>query len=325
MARPLRIEIPNGLYYATSRGLGRRAIVRDDQDRARWTDLLDRVATRHRWRVFAWVLLDNHFHLFLRVPDGKVSAGMHDLSSGYVSGFNRRYRRSGPLFQGRFRAILVEAGAYEWALSRYVHLSPVRAGRVGDPEAHEWGSCRCYFNSRLAPEWLAWEEVLSVHGRTLRTARRRYREYLREGVASSPRSPLRDVVGSTVLGSGSFVERVKAWLEGRLPRREVPAARAFERRVSLERIEAVVCAAYGVPRRHLRTRGKHGNEARQVAAYLARQLTGVAVRALGGRLGGVGGPAISNAVGAVRRRRVRDKRFDRWLRDIEGRIARNDE
>ncbi|MBM4043285.1 MAG: hypothetical protein FJ290_32760, partial [Planctomycetes bacterium] len=100
MARPLRVDIAGGVYHVTNRGLEQRAIVRDDADRLRWHKLLDVVATRRRWRVFAWVLLDNHFHLFLQTPDADLSPGMHDLESGYASGFNRRHERRGPLFQG---------------------------------------------------------------------------------------------------------------------------------------------------------------------------------------------------------------------------------
>ena len=88
MARPLRIEIENGLYHVTSRSWERRAIVKDDEDRREWMKLLDRVAIRLGWQFFAWALIDNHFHLFLRTPNADLSAGMHDLNSGYASWFN---------------------------------------------------------------------------------------------------------------------------------------------------------------------------------------------------------------------------------------------
>ena len=125
MSRPLRIDIENGIYHVTSRGWERRVIVRDDRDREQWLSLLDRVAVRCGWQVFAWTLLDNHFHLFLRTPEANLSAGMHDLNSGYASTFNRRYRRSGSLFQGRFKAVLVENDSHALELTRYVHLNGV--------------------------------------------------------------------------------------------------------------------------------------------------------------------------------------------------------
>jgi len=294
MARPLRIECRDGLYHVTSRGLERRAIARDDDDRERWTDLLDTVATRRRWRVLAWALMGNHFHLFVRTPEANLSAGMHDLNSGYATGFNRRHGRVGPLLQGRFKAILVESGAHEWELTRYIHLNPVRAGLAADPTAYRWSSCRCYFRASLAPRWLAWEEVLCQHARTVRAARRAYRTFLEEGLTSRLESPLRGVVASTLLGSPGFIERMRQRLEGWVPDREVPATRALAPRPSLETIERVVCAAYGVEPAGLRRRGRHGNEPRRMAVALARALTTEPLRVLGQRFGGVGPAAVSN-------------------------------
>lgn len=127
MARPLRIELENGLYHVTSRGWQRWDIVRDDVDRESWLELLERVARRCGWRVFAWVLMTNHWHLFPRTPQPNLSAGMHDLNSGYASRYNRRHQRVALLFQGRFQAILVEDESHAAGLSRYIHLNPVRA------------------------------------------------------------------------------------------------------------------------------------------------------------------------------------------------------
>ena len=90
MSRPLRIDIENGIYRVTSRDWERRVIVRDDRDREHWLNLLDRVAVRCGWQVLAWTLLDNHFHIFLRTPKANLSAGMHDLNSGYAITFNHR-------------------------------------------------------------------------------------------------------------------------------------------------------------------------------------------------------------------------------------------
>ena len=317
MARPLRIDLPDGVYHVTSRGLERRRIVRDDADRQRWVDGLATVAQRRDWRVFAWVLMDNHFHLFLRVPRGDLSAGMHDLNSGYVTFFNRRHRRHGPLLQGRFKAILVERDYHYDELSRYVHLNPVRAHLAPDPEDYQWGSCRDYFHQRDAPPWLAWQEVLAAYGRSMRAARRAYRAFLREGLASRPRSPLADAHASTLLGSGRFVERMKRWLERRLPDRDMPAARRLRPHVSIEAVEEAVCTTYAVSADELRVRGRHNNEARRVAVYVARTLAATAARVVGDRWGGVSPAAVSNVVRQVIDRRERHKAFAARIAAIE--------
>ena len=318
MARPLRIEFAEAVYHVTSRGLERREIVHDDHDRGQWLDVLDRVATRRRWCVYAFALMGNHFHLFLRTPQGDLSAGMHDLNSAYVGGFNRRHGRVGPLLQGRFKAVLVERATHEWELSRYVHLNPVRAGLAADPAAYRWSSCRCYFAARLAPAWLGWQEVLSRHAGSLRAARRRYRAHLDEGLTRPLGSPLADAVASTLLGSAGFVERMRARLAGWLPDREVPAVRALRPDVALADIDRAVSAAYGVDAEELRQRGRHGNEARRVAIALAKELTTLPLRELGAYYGGVGPAAVSNIVRAIRGDSAASRRLRVLRQALEG-------
>ena len=293
MTRPLRINVPDGVYHVTSRGLERRAIVQSDGDRHRWVHLLGTVSQRRRWRVLAWVLLDNHFHLFVRTPDGDLSDGMHDLNSGYVSVFNRVYERHGPLFQGRFKGIFVEREHHYWELTRYVHLNPVRAGIVRHPQDYTWSSCPAYFDTRIAPAWLAWQEVLAEHGDQLEAARGSYLTFLEDGMRDAPTSPLKKVVASTVLGGKAFVERVKHRVSERLPDPEIPAARALRDAPQIEAIEAAVCQAFEVPPDLLHARGAHGNDARAVAVYLCRKLTTISLSELGNRFGGVTPAAVS--------------------------------
>lgn len=293
----------------TSRGTERREIVRDDADRRKWAELLGEVAARRRWRVFAWALMTNHFHLFLETPDADLSAGMHDLNSGYVSTFNRRHARCGPLLQGRFRAILVERAAHDWELSRYVHLNPVRGGLAARPEEYAWSSCGCYLGRREPPEWLAWEDILRAHGRTLRAARRAYARYLAEGIKLPPPSPLAGVVAGTFLGSESFVARMRARLEGLLPDREVPAARELRAKLDVPAIEEAVCHVFGVGAEALRARGIHGNDARAVAAYLCWKLAPASMVAVGRQLGGITGQAAGKLARFVTRRLPGDKRL----------------
>ncbi|MBM4031372.1 MAG: addiction module toxin RelE [Planctomycetes bacterium] len=307
MARPLRVGIPGGFYHVTSRGTERREIVRDDSDRRKWVELLGEVASRRRWRVFAWALMTNHFHLFLETPDADLSAGMHDLNSGYVSTFNRRHGRCGPLLQGRFKAILVERSAHDWELSRYVHLNPVRAGLAATPGEYAWSSCGCYLGRREPPEWLAWEDILLEHGRMLRAARRAYARYLAEGVERPSPSPLARVVASTFLGSESFVARMRARLEGSLPDREVPAAREFRARLDAPAIEEAVCRVFRVGVEAIRARGIHGNDARAVVGYLCRKLAPCSMVAVGRRLGGITGQAAGKLARAVAGRLPADK------------------
>lgn len=225
MARPLRIDIENGLYHVTSRGWERRAVVRDDRDRQHWLDLLERVATRCGWRVFAWALLSNHFHLYLRTPQPNLSVGMHDLNSGYASRFNRRYRRCGALFQGRFKAVLVEDQSHALELTRYVHLNPVRARMVERPEMYGWSSYQDYLGIRQAPAWLDWEAVLNELSQEKSRARWAYRRFVEAGLSEPPSSPLAAAVGGMFLGSDAWVARWRRRLAEEPVRATVPVQR----------------------------------------------------------------------------------------------------
>ena len=293
MARPLRIEIEDGLYHVMSRGLERRSIARDDTDHTRWLNLLGQVCVRREWRVHAFALMPNHFHLFLKTPHADLSAGMHDLNSAYVTGFNRRHARSGPLFQGRFKAILVDHEEYGWALSRYIDLNPVRARLVDDPAAYAWASHRWFAGARGCPEWLTRDEVLAEHGRTLRTARKAYREFVLAAVDSPPPSPLRNAVGG-VLGAKGFVDEVRRRLEGLLPDRNVPDARALRRTLTPADVAAATADVFGVSVDSLRERGRRGNTARDAAVVMTRRLTGLPLRAIGAWFGDLSEPSVSN-------------------------------
>jgi REP element-mobilizing transposase RayT len=320
MARPLRIDIEEGLYHVTSRGWERRVVARDDRDRQRWFDLLDRVATRCGWRVFAWVLLGNHFHLYLRTPQPNLSAGMHDLNSGYASGFNRRYRRCGALFQGRFKAILVEDESHALELTRYIHLNPVRARLVERPEDYGWSSYQDFLGVRKAPAYLDWESVLGELARDRSRARGAYRRFVEAGLSEPPKSPLDAAVGGMFLGSGEWVDRWRRRLSEEPVREGVPAQRQLAWRPSLEEVVAAVSKAFDVERSDLLAIRRRGNEARSAAIYLARLLTDEAVGAIGEYFGGVSTAAISKIVARAENRREEDRSWDRRVEKLLQRL-----
>jgi REP element-mobilizing transposase RayT len=317
MARPLRIEIAGGVYHVTTRGWERRDVVRDDDDRTNWLRLLDRVALRFGWRVFAWVLMSNHWHLFVSTPEPNLSRGMHDLSSGYATVFNRRHRRSGALFQGRFKAILVQEEGYAWVLSRYVHLNPVRAAIVKRPHQYRWSSYRDYVDSRNAPAWLDWHAVLGQISTNRALSRQEYIRFVEAGLGRDiGPSPLDAVIAGSLLGSPSWVDQMKARL-GSLPAEDgVPARRLLRLRPTLSQVETAVCGAWGAERSVLSAVRRRGNDARMAAVYLARECAAIPVTELATNFGGVSPSAISRLIARAAERRRDDRRWDRRLRQL---------
>jgi REP element-mobilizing transposase RayT len=181
MSRPLRIEYPGALYHVTSRGDGRETIYLDDIDRKAWLALLGDVCQRQNWMCHTYCQMTNHYHLVMETPEGNLSKGMRQLNGVYTQTFNRRHRRVGHVFQGRYKAILVDKDRYLLELSRYVVLNPVRAGLVQEASEWCWSSYRATVGEVECPPWLQANWLLAQFGRSRRRAIEHYQAFVREG------------------------------------------------------------------------------------------------------------------------------------------------
>lgn len=300
------------MYHVTNRGLERREIVRDDPDRRTWLRLLDRVATRCRWRVFAYVLMDNHFHLFLRIRECNLSSGMHDLESGYATLFNQNHDRNGPLLQGRFHGVIVEGEAHSRELTRYLHLNPVRAGLVADPLQYRWSSHSAYLNPRYAPGWLDYRSVLAEFAARESAARVAYKRFVDSGVRQPPSNPLDAAVDGWILGSEAFVARCRELAERETARLQ-PA-------LTLDAIAVAVQTHFGVDGDVLRQRGRHGNRPRDIGIWLARELVPESLESLAAYFGAGSRSAITETVRRVRERLQQDPKLRQTVDEIRRRL-----
>ncbi|MBT3372993.1 MAG: transposase [Rhodospirillaceae bacterium] len=207
MARPLRIEYPGAVYHVTSRGNGGADIALDDGDRADFTALLGEAVARFGWLCHAYCLMDNHYHLLIETPKANLSRGMRQLNGVYTQNHNRRRRRTGHVFQGRFKAILVERDAYLLELARYVVLNPVRAGMVKAAEDWSWSSYRATSGAGPVPGWLSVDWLRGQFGGNDPITA--YRAFVAEGLGDRD-SPLIEGLGAavtagSVLGGDDFV------------------------------------------------------------------------------------------------------------------------
>ncbi|HUT53994.1 MAG TPA: transposase [bacterium] len=174
MARPWRIEFPEAVYHVTARGNNRAAVFQGDADRRDFLALLAAAGLRFNLKIFAFCLMTNHYHLFFRTPDANLTRAMHWLNATYTIRMNRRHRRSGHVFQGRYKAMLVSDTAHWSVLSIYIHLNPVRAGIVTHPADYEWSSFRDYARARPLHDWLRPDDVIADYGATPAARRKRY-------------------------------------------------------------------------------------------------------------------------------------------------------
>ncbi len=228
MARPLRIEYPGALYHITSRGNARQPIYKDDKDREAFLELLGSVLGRYGWICHAYCLVGNHYHLLIETPDGNLSKGMRQLNGIYTQHFNRRHGRVGHVFQGRFKAIVVDRDSYLLELCRYVVLNPVRAGVVGSLGRYKWSSYRATAGIVRSPSFLTTDWVLSEFGRIRRKAQDRYKEFVKEGIKKP--SPWENLRGQILLGDDKFVVRLEPYLKDVQELREVPRVQRFVNR-----------------------------------------------------------------------------------------------
>lgn len=210
MARPLRLEFGGALYHVTSRGDRQEPIFEDDEDRRAFLDVLGGVVEDFNWRCHAYCLMGNHYHLLVETPDGNLAKGMRQLNGVYTQRSNRRHHRVGHIFQGRYRAILVDKDSYWLELCRYVVLNPVRAGLVKSVERWPWSSYRAMIGAEAPPAWLLTEATLAQFGRSKARARDHYRRFVAEGLKA--RSPWEQLKGQIYLGDERFVMNMQAKL-----------------------------------------------------------------------------------------------------------------
>ena len=227
MARPLRVEFPGALYHVTSRGDGQEDIYLDDVDREKFLSVLSDVCMRFNWVVGAYCLMDNHYHLLVETPDANLARGMRQLNGIYTQRFNRRHNRAGHVFQGRYKAILVQKDVYLLELARYIVLNPVRAHMVDNADAWPWSSYRATVGQSNHPRWLDVEGILSAFGKRSSVAVRAYRMFVLEG--KNKTSPWDELRNQIFLGDESFVESLQRHLEADKKLSEVPLA---QRRVA---------------------------------------------------------------------------------------------
>ena len=268
MARPLRIEYPDALYHLTSRGNAQEDIFSDDADHLEFLSVLATVVERFEWRLYAYCLMDNHYHLMVGTPKANLSKGMRQLNGVYTQRFNRRHRRVGHVFQGRFKAIVVDKQAYLLELSRYVVLNPVRAKMVSDPARHRWSSYRATAGLEELPAFLDAPTLLAHFAESLLAARRRYRAFVEEGIRVA--SPWEKLQGQVLLGEQAFMRKVAPRLKSKALAKEIPKAQRHVVRPSLKQAFGRVKPEQRATRDRLvaTLHLKHGYTQAQIAEHL---------------------------------------------------------
>jgi len=274
MARQLRIEYNGAFYHVISRGIERRNIFADDKDRYTFLSYLACAVERYEAVIHSYCLMNNHYHLMLETPQSNLSQIMRHINSEYAACFNARYKRIGPLFQGRYKSILVEKDAYALELSRYIHLNPVRAGVACRAEEYKWSSCRAYLGLEGKPSWLKTEFILSCVSGQIEEAQQGYGRFLEGYDEKAGWKPENDTEASILLGGKTFVEEIKReYLDPQQATRDIPQLRSLKKQ-SLQEIIGQAEAVFG-----------EGRTGRKAAIYLSHRYSGRGLREIGALFG----------------------------------------
>ncbi len=291
----------------TARGNARQKIFLSDVDKQRFLLFLETGVEPLGYRIHAYCLMDNHYHLLMETPYANLSKILHRLNSGYTTYFSRKHKRTGHLLQGRPRALLVDKDAYGLELSRYIHLNPVKAKVVERPEAYRWSSCVYYFKKQSLPDFLETSFLLGLLDERERAARKAMREFVEAGRAGRLPDPFKAVKGGAILGDEAFVQWVQAkFIKGRRKDRDLPGLRELKR-LELGKIRELVEGS-------LKGDAKLG---RKAGIYLCRKFSERTLAQIGQFYDGMGVSAVSQTVQRLESQRQRDKRLDKQLTDLE--------
>jgi REP element-mobilizing transposase RayT len=261
MARPLRLEFPGAVYHVMARGNERRDVFRDDSDREEYLARLSHYRRRFGFRLYAFCLMPNHVHLALETGETPLSRIMLGLQSSYTQWFNRRHGRVGHLFQGRYKAILIDKDSYLLSLVRYIHQNPVKAHTAQTASQYRWSSDR-HYRAEEAPDWLDTDQVLGMLAPRRAQAMASYRQLMRV----EPESEYEDAPrhAQIIRGDESFALRVV---------RRAADPLVTRRNLSIDRVARLVARERGVALPDLRSprRLRKLSEVRAIVAYLAKR------------------------------------------------------
>lgn len=276
MARPLRLSFENAFYHITARGNRREKIFYSDRDKEIFLKKLEEMLIKYSMICHAYCLMDNHYHLFIKTTQPNLSQGIHYLNSSYTNWFRNKHQITGPIFQGRFKSILVDADNYALMLSAYIHLNPLRAGIIRQLKDYHWSSYLDYLNLRKSnisdPSF-----VLNLIDNNILKSIKKYREYVIK--YQDMKDPLRESYHHIALGSEPFIERIRQKIKGLGRRREIPSLQSISK-YDVDIIITKMIQVLNIERKMIFYK-KRGNLNRSLAIYLIKRFTPLSLFKIG--------------------------------------------
>ena len=326
MARPLRIEYSGAIYHVTCRGNERKGIFRDDHDRKRFLEILKISREIYSIEIFSYVLMKNHFHIMLQTLLGNLGEFMQHFNICYTSSFNRRHRRTGHLYQGRYKSILIDSEQYLSMVSRYIHLNPVRIKSMRKrPEQeklnylinYRWSSLAGFINKRNMEGLINYESALSDYGGVNTEGRREYKKQIYSDITEG--LELKDkILEQQILGSKKFVEWLRKNILKKGRDRKCPPSGKLQKYRTRKSIINAIQKETGSSIEAIK---KKRGTLRQIVMDLLYRLGGLKGREIG-EMFGVDYSTVSIGRKRLRQKIQKDGEIKKLLYRIEARLSK---
>jgi putative transposase len=319
MSRPLRIQYQDAWYHVMNRGRRGEKIFETKEDYWSFVELLQELNDVFNVKIAAYCLMSNHYHLLVQTPDANLSRSMRHLNGVYTQRFNKRHGCDGQLFRGRYKSIVVESDSYALELVRYIHRNPLEARLVDDLRKYQWSSHKPYLSDAKKWKWLHKDYILKLFSKRKKESIKLYRQF----VLKDTPEEINQIFGRrklpVVIGSESFVDRIKDKFFGSKDFEEVPEVKILAPDVA--KIKRIVCKAYDIEESELyESRRGYFNEPRNVAIYLVRYLCNDTLKKIGSQFRVEKYSTVSSIVEKVKYEMKVDKKLNQRVQKLAEKI-----
>lgn len=316
MARHLRLSFEGACYHITSRGNRTEDIFYSDKDRSIFIERLNETFNKYSFVCYAYCLMDNHYHLFIKTPRANISEGMHYLNTSYTNWFKSEHNIIGSVLQGRYKSILVDEDSYGIKLSAYIHLNPFRAGIVRDLSKYKWSSYMDFVSDRKPMvERLDTEFILTQFDSDIREARKRYRRYVRENI--NMENPMGESYRGIAVGKEKYIEKIRNRIKKLGKKREVSVTKLKSIK-SAEDILGLIQREYGLGRDEILEK-RRANEWRKLSMCLIKKHTELKLEEIG-KIYNMDYAAVSQSCRRFEEAMKREKRIKKIISKIEKKL-----
>ena len=313
MTRPLRVEYPGAFYHVFSRGNAGEHVFKGDADKKKFLQYLAKDVERFSIILHTYCIMSNHYHLLIETPLPNLSVAIQWLNISYAAYYNKRHQRSGHIFQGRYKSILIDKDDYIKQLSRYIHLNPVRAKLVSKPLDYQWSSYSAFIEKAKDCDWLETSGILQHFGKKRKQSKANYKIFVEEVDVESIENPNKDLVGGFILGDDEFVKWVyNKFVSSRKENKEIPQQRKIRPGISIDEIVNKSCIEFGCKKDYILKRDSKRNIARDYSCESAKNI--------GGYLGGISGAAITLKYKSVFNKSCKDNKLKTNINKIKNQI-----